>query len=152
MLSDNTYSFNYGEWPRVVREYTALAEKAEKIGHRLPADYQNSYFQLVLHPVKASANLNELYYHVARNKRAYANKLPEANTYADKVKVFYANDSLLTLAYHQLNKGKWNHMMSQTHIGYTSWQQPVRQKMPVVNYISDSVNSGPFEHSRHTYQ
>lgn len=145
MLSDNTYSFNYLEWERVTHDYTALAEKAEKIGQELLPQYKDAYFQLVLHPVKASANLHELYYNVALNKRAYNNKLPVANEYAEKVKELYTNDSLLTIAYHQLNKGKWNHMMSQTHIGYTSWQQPVRQKMPVVNYISDSVNSGPFD-------
>jgi len=138
MLSDNTYSFNYGEWPRVVKDYTDLSDKAEKIGKLLPSAYQDAYFQLVLHPVKASANLNELYYNVARNKRAYANKLPVANTYADKVKELYINDSLLTLAYHQLNNGKWNHMMSQTHIGYTGWQQPIRQKMPAVNYVNST--------------
>ncbi len=139
MLSDNTYSFNYGEWPRVVREYTGLAEKAEKIGKQLPTEYQDAYFQLVLHPVKASANLYQLYYNVALNKQAYVNKWLSANRYADKVKELYANDSLITLAYHQLNNGKWNHMMSQTHIGYSSWQQPIRQKMPMVNYINESA-------------
>ena len=51
-----------------------------------------------------------------------------------------SNDSLITLQYHQLNNGKWNHMMDQTHIGYTYWQQPPRQKMPDVKYIpKDSV-------------
>ena len=31
-------------------------------------------------------------------------------------------------------------MMDQTHIGYTYWQQPPRQKMPEVKYIpTDSV-------------
>ena len=31
-------------------------------------------------------------------------------------------------------------MMGQTHIGYTYWQQPPRQKMPDVKYVSkDSV-------------
>ena len=34
-------------------------------------------------------------------------------------------------------------MMSQTHIGYTYWQQPERQKMPEVHYLSaDSVITG----------
>lgn len=145
MLSDNTYSFNYFEWHRVADELSILEDKAVKIGQQLPSDYQDAYFQLVLHPVQTTANLHALYYNVALNKRAYANKLMEANVYADKVKELYSKDSLLTLAYHQLNKGKWNHMMSQTHIGYTGWQQPVRQKMPVVNYISDSINQGPFD-------
>lgn len=145
MLSDNTYTFNNGEWPRVVREYSDLSEKAEKINQLLPAAYRDAFFQLVLHPVKASANLNEMYYNVALNKQAYANKWITANAYADKVKELYAKDSLITLAYHQLNNGKWNYMMSQTHIGYTGWQQPNRQKMPMVNYINDSEAATLFD-------
>ncbi len=27
---------------------------------------------------------------------------------------------------HQIADGKWDHMMDQTHIGYTYWQQPPR--------------------------
>lgn len=145
MLSDNTYSFNYGEWPRVVREYNNLSENAEKINQLLPASYRDAFFQLVLHPVKASANLNEMYYNVALNKQAYTYKWIAANTYADKVKELYAKDSLITLAYHQLNNGKWNYMMSQTHIGYTGWQQPNRQKMPVVNYVNETEATSPFD-------
>ncbi len=71
------------------------------------------------------------------------NKRKETNQYADKVKELYANDSLITRQYHQLNNGKWNHLMSQTHIGYTYWQQPNRQKMPDVRYLpADSTVAG----------
>ncbi|HVG42379.1 MAG TPA: hypothetical protein VM888_12270, partial [Chitinophagaceae bacterium] len=31
--------------------------------------------------------------------------------------------------------GKWSHMMDQTHIGYTYWQQPPFNKMPEVKYV-----------------
>ncbi|MEA5258414.1 glycosyl hydrolase 115 family protein [Arcicella aquatica] len=140
LLDADTYSLNNNEWKKVVTEYNDLLKKAETINKQLPSEYHDAYFQLVLHPIKACANLNEMYYHVALNKRAANNKWNVANTYADKVKQLYANDSLITLAYHQLNNGKWNHMMSQTHIGYTYWQQPVKQKIPVVKYVlADSV-------------
>lgn len=140
LLDADTYSLNNNEWKKVVTEYNDLLKKAEDINKQLPSEYHDAYFQLVLHPIKACANLNEMYYHVALNKRAANNKWNVANTYADKVKQLYANDSLITLAYHQLNNGKWNHMMSQTHIGYTYWQQPVKQKIPTVKYVlADSV-------------
>lgn len=135
LLDANTYSLNTGEWQNVVDDYNHLLKKAEETGNSLPAEYKDAYFQLVLHPVKACANLNELYYNVALNKNAYNNKWMEANGYADKVKQLYINDSLITLEYHQLNNGKWNQMMSQTHIGYTYWQQPARQRMPEVKYV-----------------
>jgi hypothetical protein len=31
--------------------------------------------------------------------------------------------------------GKWNHMMDQTHIGYTFWNQPSRNAMPAVQEV-----------------
>jgi hypothetical protein len=81
-----------------------------------------------------------MYYNVALNKEAYKNKDAATNDYADKVKQLFSNDSLISLQYHQLNNGKWNHMMDQTHIGYTYWQQPPFNKMPEVKYLSrDSV-------------
>ncbi len=64
-------------------------------------------------------------------------RVDATNSWADKAKEFYANDSLISLEYNQLNNGKWNHMMDQTHIGYTYWQQPDKQKMPEVKYVSD---------------
>ncbi|MCP9753457.1 glycosyl hydrolase 115 family protein [Ferruginibacter sp. HRS2-29] len=147
MLDANTYSLdNYNEAASVVKEYNELLSKAENINALLPAEYRDAFFQLVLHPVKACANLNELYYNVALNKKAYKNKYAVANAYADKVKQLYENDSLISLQYNQLNNGKWNHMMDQTHIGYTYWQQPNRQKMPEVKYVpQDSIVNMPPE-------
>ena len=140
LLDANTYSLSTGEWKTVVDQYTELLKKAEAINDVLPDNYKDAYFQLVLHPIRACANLNALYYNVALNKDAYQHKWKETNQYADKVKELYVNDSLITQQYHQLNNGKWNHLMSQTHIGYTYWQQPNQQKMPAVNYLpSDST-------------
>jgi hypothetical protein len=140
LLDAKTYSLATGEWKRVVDEYSELLKKAETINNLLPAAYKDAYFQLVLHPIKACANLNEMYYNAALNQEAYQHKWIEANGYADKVKELYAADSLITRDYHQLNNGKWNHLMSQTHIGYTYWQQPNQQKIPSVNYLpSDSA-------------
>jgi hypothetical protein len=140
LLDASTYNLENGEWETIVKEYNDLLKKADAVGNTISPEYRDAYFQLVLHPVKACTNLNEMYYNAALNKKAYTNKWQEANTYADKVKQLYANDSLITLQYHQLNNGKWNHMMSQTHIGYTYWQQPIQQKMPGVRYVpADSI-------------
>ena len=140
LLDANTYSMNHDEWLRVVTDYNTLLNKAEQLNKQLPESYRDAYFQLVLHPIKACANLNEMYYHVAMNRQAYQNKWKVANDYADKVKELYVNDSLITIQYHQLNNGKWNHMMSQKHIGYRIWQEPRVQKMPEVRYVpQDSI-------------
>ncbi len=54
------------------------------------------------------------------NRLCAAQGRASANEWADKVKACFARDSLLTHYFHrQLADGKWNHMMSQTHIeGY----------------------------------
>lgn len=136
MLSPETYSLiNYNEAENVVKDYNRLVEKAEEINNKLPAEYRDAYFQLVLFPVKASANLNELYVATAKNRLYAEQGRATANSYAEKVKALYKKDSELTEKYHSIADGKWKHMMSQTHIGYTYWQQPEEQTMPETETI-----------------
>ncbi|MBX2893804.1 MAG: glycosyl hydrolase 115 family protein [Cyclobacteriaceae bacterium] len=144
LLNENTYSLdNYHEFERVVTEYQQLRERASRLAARLEPEKQEAFYQLVLHPIEASCNLYELYYYVALNQRAASKNDMQANAYADKAKAHYAEDSLITVAYHTRNNGKWNHMMSQTHIGYTYWQQPPVNKMPAVMYLQSGVKLNP---------
>ncbi len=137
LLDARTYSAEYdNELQRVTQAWDTLLQQAVATGNRLPAACHNAYYQLVLHPVKACANLQHLYTAVALNQQLARQKNRQANRYADEAKEFYRQDSLITLEYHTLAGGKWNHMMSQTHIGYTYWQEPRRQQMPAVTYIT----------------
>jgi hypothetical protein len=141
LLAPNTYSLvNYREAERVVAEYNELADVAARIGQALPTEYRDAYYQLVLFPVQACANLNELYVAAGQN-RLYAEQGRAAtNELADRVRALFARDAALTEAFHtELAGGKWNHMMSQTHIGYTYWQQPDRNVMPKVQEIDVPV-------------
>lgn len=137
LLNEETYSLNnYNEFERVVEEYQALATQASAVAKKIDVSCQEAYYQLVLHPILASSNLHELYYNVALNKQAVTKNDLQANAYADKAKEHYKKDSLIMVDFHQRNNGKWNHMMSQTHIGYTYWQQPTVNKMPTVSYLA----------------
>jgi hypothetical protein len=136
LLDANTFSIeNYNEAERVTSDWNNLFKEASKINTELPAEYNDAYFQLVLHPVEAFANLQDLYTTVALNHYYAQLNNPLANKYADEAKQFYINDSIISAAYNHINNGKWNHMMDQTHIGYTYWQQPYKQKMPEVKYV-----------------
>jgi hypothetical protein len=142
LLDDKTYSLeNYNEWDKVLQQWKFLLAEAEKINEKTPFEFKDAYFELVLFPVKAMENLHELYYDIAKNKFFASRQYLVANDYADKAKQAYINDSLITLQYHQLNKGKWNHMMDQTHIGYTYWQQPEKQIMPHVEYVNSNIDT-----------
>ena len=137
MLAPGTYSVaNYREADRVLEDYKRLAASARELHARLPAAQRPAFFQLVLFPIEACANLNEMY--VAAGKNAfYAERgAASANYYADKVRELFDRDAELTRQFHEdLLGGKWNHMMSQTHIGYTSWAHPPLNRMPAVAYV-----------------
>ena len=133
LLDANTY--NVGEWMSATEDWKDLVQHAEKINQQLPYGYNDAFFELILHPVKAMANLHEMYFNVLLNNFGSSSKT------AEKVKQLYINDSLLSVQYNQLKNGKWNHMMDQTHIGYTYWQQPPVNKIPEVKYSTTSSSN-----------
>ena len=137
MLTPETYSLtNYREWERVAQDYNRLAEQSSAIYAALPAEYRDAYYQLVQYPVEASANLNDLYYTVARNRLYAAQGRASTNALADRAEALFERDAELARIYHEdIAGGKWVHMMSQNHIGYTSWQEPPEQTMPDVERV-----------------
>ncbi len=140
LLDEKTYSItNYNEADRVVADYQKLVKKTNAINEKLKPEYKDAYYQLVLFPVLASANLNELYVATAKNHLYAEQGRASANDYAEKVKSLFEKDSLLTNYYHtKVANGKWNHMMSQTHIGYTNWQQPDKNVIPKTKTVEIS--------------
>lgn len=146
LLDAKTYSItNYQEADRVVADYQKLVEKANSINEKLRPEYKDAFYQLILFPVLASANLNELYVAAAKNQLYAERGNLIANVYAEKVKTLFEKDSLLTNYYHtKLSNGKWNHIMSQTHIGYDNWQQPEKNVIPKTKTIeiSNQVEAG----------
>lgn len=132
LIDASTYNLhNYNEADNVVEQYNTLAKKTQAINSELPEIYKDAYYQLVLFPVLASANLNELYVSAAKNNLYAKQGRTSTNFYADKVKEFFNKDIELTNYYHkEMANGKWNHMMSQTHIGYEIWQEPKFNKIP----------------------
>jgi hypothetical protein len=145
LLDQHSYSLtNYNEFYRIVRDYNMLKDKAEKLYWTISPEYRDAFYQLVLHPVKACANLNEMYFETAKNNY-YSKKgnAAEANASAAKVKMLFNRDKELSAYYNKsLADGKWDHMMDQTHISYTSWSDPRVDEMPVVVELNpDSVKS-----------
>lgn len=138
LLSPETYSLNnFQEAEIIVKDYNNLAQQAEALAKKLPSNYQDAYYELVLHPITACANLNEMYFAAAKNRQAAAQGRATAYEWGEKVKLLFKKDAEITNYYHtKLANGKWDRMMSQTHIGYTYWQQPDVDKMPDVKEIA----------------
>jgi hypothetical protein len=137
LLNPATFSLiHYHEADRVATEFNDLVEGAEKVSRQLPENIRDAYFELVLHPIKASAIVTNLYMAAAKNKLYAAQGRSSANDMAQKVgALFKADQDLSDYFNHDLAHGKWPHMMDQTHIGYTSWQQPNRNVMPPVTEL-----------------
>ena len=137
-LDSKTFSLeNYNEFETVLNDYRALAVDALRLKDRIPAQYQDAYYQLVRYPIDACSNLYEMYYAVAKNKELAAKKDIQANDYADKVKECFERNAYLDNKYNnEIAHGKWTHMMDQMKIGYKAWFDGKANVMPEVTYIS----------------
>jgi alpha-glucuronidase len=146
LINPGTYHlFHYREAEKVVASYRQLEKRALELYRDLEASYRDAFFQLVLFPIQACANLNEMYVTAAKNHLYAREGRAATNATASRVEELFARDSLLISCFHNdLAGGKWNHMMSQTHIGYTYWQEPPVNVMPAVERIT-VPESGPLK-------
>ncbi|MGB0066055.1 MAG: glycosyl hydrolase 115 family protein, partial [Terracidiphilus sp.] len=137
LIDTTTFSLtNYDEADRVKTEWQTLEDRLDKLAAELPENERASYFELIQYPVDACANLTEMYIAAARNHADAAAGNPKANVEADQVRAMFARDAELSDEYnHKLLNGKWDHMMDQTHIGYTFWNEPPANAMPAVSWI-----------------
>ncbi|MGD0387454.1 MAG: glycosyl hydrolase 115 family protein [Tepidisphaeraceae bacterium] len=134
LLSPDTFSLvDYNEADKVLADYGAVVADAERIQDQLPDDARDAFFEFVVDPAKAYSIVAELYITVGRNHLYAAQGRASTNEWADQAEALFAADQELSDYYnHTLARGKWNHMMDQTHIGYTRWQQPEKNVMPKV--------------------
>ena len=122
-MRENIYSLeNFGEAKSMLDFALFLMEGAELCKAEIPEELQDAYEQLVYYPVTASANVVALYIYSAYN-RCYAEKGDaRTNGFAALVEEAIAKDKELMRHYNEeMSGGKWNKMMSQTHIGYVAW-------------------------------
>ncbi len=122
MLDKNTYDLESGEWQTVVNQYLRLEADALRQYNSLPNTYHDAYRQIILFPIEVMSNLHQMYFAQAMNHSLYAQDNPKANEWADECERLFKRDSLICDFYNtKMSNGKWNGMMTQKHIGYTSW-------------------------------
>jgi hypothetical protein len=141
LQDENTYSqLHDDEANRVTADIKKLRDKAEKLYEKIPAEAKAAFFQLVLHPVKASAIITEMYDMVGKNHLYAQQGRNTANIYADKARALFNADADLQAEYDTtLSQGKWQHFMDQPHIGYTHWNNPPANTMPLL-YVTQPHN------------
>ncbi len=135
-LEPTTFSLTEDhEADRVEQEWRELEAHTEAVRAKLPEDEQASYFELVGYPVHASATVTEMYIAAGRNHLYAHQGRASANLWADETRRLFAQDAALSAQYNHLLNGRWNHMMDQTHIGYTFWSEPPFNTMPAVQQV-----------------
>ena len=147
MLDATTYNVETGEWRQVADDYMRLEAEALRQYLTLKPAYRDVYQQLILFPVQAMSNLHQMYFAQAMNLKLAAENNPDANLWAARVSEAFKRDSLLCAAYnHDIAGGKWNGMMTQKHIGYTSWNDNFpADRMPKVKTVATGEGHYIFE-------
>ena len=142
MLDKNTYSLENGEWQEVVNQYLKIEADALRQYNSLPAAYHDAYRQIILFPIEVMSNLHQMYFAQAMNNQLYEQGNPKANAWADECENHFKRDSLICDEYnHKMSGGKWNGMMTQKHIGYTSWHDGFeKDTCPKLFRVSTSSN------------
>lgn len=148
MLDKTTYNLESGEWRQVADEWARLEAEALRQYLTLDEKYRDVYQQIILFPTQALANVYDMYYAQAMNNKLFVEGNPAANEWADRCERDFKRDAELNAAYNtDIAGGKWNGMMIQKHIGYTSWNDNFRAdtQPAVYRFETDSIKSGLYE-------
>ena len=144
MLDAQTYNVATGEWRRVADDYARLERRALRLFSDIPEATRDAYRQAILFPVQAMANLYDMYYAQVMNKVLAEAGNPDANLWADKVEECFKRDAQLCNYYNKvMANGKWDGMMTQKHIGYSSWNDDFPHEMlPATKRIEKGATGG----------
>ena len=153
MMDHTTYNLHSGEWRQVADDYMRLEAEALRQFLTLRPEQHDAYRQLILFPIQAMSNLYQMYYAQAMNLALYEANDPDCNEWADRVAQCFQRDAELCRYYNKvMAQGKWDGMMTQKHIGYTSWNDNFpADRMPKVQRLTDTRPGGYIFTARQGY-
>lgn len=145
-IEPTTFSaLHYSEAETIYVQWKSLLELAESVYSRATDEQKPAMFQLVLHPIKASAIYVRLQISLARNQLFARQRRTSANPVAKQVLGLFDEDFDLSEEYHGLLGGKWNNITSQPHYGFNSdtWHAPSRDMISGLSYVQTRQRSNP---------
>jgi len=138
LLDPSTYSqLNYNEAEAVLAQWDMLGKDAQAIYDKLDEASKPSFYQMILQPVLGGGVVTKIHNEVGKNSKFAIQKRNSANDVASGVMELFKKDHELTKRYHDLLDGKWNHILDQTHLGYSYWQQTMRNTLPPLNFVQN---------------
>lgn len=145
-IEAGTFSLlHYREAETVLGRWVELLDSVKKLyNSKIAEDYKPAFFELVLHPIKASAIYTSLRVHLAGNQLWAEQRRNSANTFARTVLDLFDADFQLSEEFHSLLNGKWIHIMRQTHYGYKdTWHAPSRDMISGLCFVQARQDSNP---------
>lgn len=128
---------NHNEADQMLKLWHEVVAKAEALESKIAPEAKDAYYQLVLYPTKASAGVAEMYISVGKNLLYAKQGRVSANDYAQRAKDLFDLDKKLSDYYNnEMSNGKWKNMMSDIHIGYTTWSMPRTNKLPEMKEVT----------------
>ena len=131
-------------------EWKTLESQALRQYARVCPKARDAYFQLILFPVQFMGNLYDMYYAQAMNNKLYKKGDAAMDCWAERCEKAFRRDAELMRQYNKdIAGGKWDGMMIQKHIGYTSWNdgfkadiQPKVYRIASVTNVFDENSKG----------
>ncbi|TWU77784.1 hypothetical protein ED733_008713 [Metarhizium rileyi] len=134
----------YHEAEKIVSRWRTLLQNAERINAKIDKEYKPAFFQLVLHPIKASYLCTLLRVTQYRNQLFAKQRRNTTNVLFHQSLQILDRDHDLMMEYHTINNGKWNHIMRQPHYGYgDTGAQPSRNMIDGLCYVQTREDSNP---------
>ena len=160
--ADTYHPAHFDEAKTMLARVEKLTSYIENLWTGMPADdaLRDCFFEVVYYPVMASANIIRMQIYAGLNQYYASLFRKTGNEYIPLVEECIQKDRELTQAYHTLKGGKWNHIQSVYHIGYTQWNDefwqypqcriyyPVNDPRLLVNICGQDVVTGGNSWSR----
>lgn len=133
---------HYNEADDIVTRWRTLESTVDELYRRVSDDQKASFWELVVHPVKASSIFTQLRVVQARNQLYARQRRNTANKLLRQALDLFDADFKLSQEFHSLLDGKWNHIMCQPHMGYGDiWHAPSRDAIFGLAYVQRGQNS-----------
>ena len=128
---------NYNEADSFAAEWQKIADRAEALKAKMPAEYADAFYQLVYYPVVAGAGTAQIYTEMAKADQFAKQGRASAASSLKKAQELFEKDKQLSDYYNsdKMASGKWKNMMSDKHIGYTQWSMPANNSLPRISQM-----------------
>lgn len=111
-------------------------EKVEELYKQVKGtDLEECFFQVVYYPLKSVAEINKMHLYASLNNVYIKKRMKHANVYAKLIQDCVKTERNLVKEYHTRNGGKWNHMQSVYHIGFTNWNDE-QCEYPISHFLN----------------